>query len=164
MKTCEVVVGGFAPKLEAIGLQWWVRHKANELRDTPSVIWPCCCWDLGWNFHLALHCTGWELWGEGGNVRGHWLRFLSLLLWDFDTMGGADLQLWRCQQWGAPGRGRGLRSQPGWCVGTVLPRKLSAQARTRLHPHAWQSSVVDMLRCRGCFLSIFSHQVSASGR
>lgn len=104
MKTCEVVVGKFASKLEAVGLQGWVRYKANELRDTPSVTWLCCFWDLCWNFRLALHCTGWELWGEGGNVRGHchahWLRFLSLLLWDFGTMGSASLQLWLYQQWG----------------------------------------------------------------
>lgn len=67
------------------------------------MIWLCCSWDLGWNFHLVLHYTAWELWGKRGNVRGHchthWLRLLSLLLWDFGTMGGASLQLWWYQQW-----------------------------------------------------------------
>lgn len=37
MKTHKVVVSGFAPKREAIGPQGWVRYKAKELRDTPSV-------------------------------------------------------------------------------------------------------------------------------
>lgn len=54
-------------------------------------------------------------------------------------------------------------SQGLWSGGTVLSLNLPARARMWLPPHGWQSSSVAMLQCRGCFLSIFSHQVSASG-
>lgn len=56
-----------------------------------------------------------------------------------------------------------VSSQSLWSVGTVLSLKLSANARTQLPSNSWQSSVVAMLPCRGCFLSILSYQVSASG-
>lgn len=111
LKTCEVVVGRFAPKLEAIGLQGWVRYKADELRDTLYVTRLCCFWDLCWNFHLALHYMGWELWGEGGNVRGHWLRFFSLFLWCFGTMDSASLQLWQYQHHPGMSTQEGVRAE-----------------------------------------------------
>ena len=56
-----------------------------------------------------------------------------------------------------------VSSQGLWSVRTVLSLKLSAHARTRLPPHGWQSSAMALLQCRGCFLSIFADQVSASG-